>query len=320
MEKWDELEQALREACPGLETRRGEPMARHTSVRVGGPAALMALPKTLGEASAVLKTAFEAGIEPFFLGNGSNLLVADTGYDGLVIKLAGELEEIRCVPPEKPGANARLEAGAAALLSRLSKAALEHGLTGLEFAQGIPGSVGGAVAMNAGAYGGEIAQVLRSARVLQPDGEIVDMENADLAFGYRTSALQAPGRICLGARFVLQRGDREEISGRMADLAARRREKQPLQFPSAGSFFKRPEGYFAGRLIEEAGLKGAHVGGAQVSSLHAGFLINTGGATAGDFLALMERVQRAVYEREGVRLEPEVRILGQDGAEEVGRE
>ena len=239
------------------------------------------------------------------------LLVRDGGLRGVVLCLGKDFARIAVRGEE-------IFAQAGAALGALALAARDAGLAGLEFAAGIPGSVGGAAAMNAGAYGGEIAQVLRSARVLQPDGEIVDMENADLAFGYRTSALQAPGRICLGARFVLQRGDREEISGRMADLAARRREKQPLQFPSAGSFFKRPEGYFAGRLIEEAGLKGAHVGGAQVSSLHAGFLINTGGATAGDFLALMERVQRAVYEREGVRLEPEVRILGQDGAEEVG--
>lgn len=310
MDKWDALEQALREACPGLETRRGEPMARHTSFRVGGPAALMALPKTLGEASAVLKAAFEAGIEPFFLGNGSNLLVADTGYDGLVIKLAGELEEIRCIPPEKPGANARLEAGAAALLSRLSKAALEHGLTGLEFAQGIPGSVGGAVTMNAGAYGGEIAQVLLRVVCLERDGTKRVYSGANCDLRYRHSRFSGGGSLICQAVFALTEGDREEISARMEDFAGRRKAKQPLDLPSAGSTFKRPEGHFAAALIEECGLKGFRVGGAQVSEKHAGFVVNTGGASCADILTLIGEVRRRVKERTGVTLELEVKTLG----------
>ena len=251
------------------------PMAEMTTLRVGGPADAVVFAASEEDVRTVARLCREHGAPLAVVGRGSNLLVRDGGLRGVVLCLGKDFARIAV-----RGGEIFAQAGAA--LGALALAARDAELAGLEFAAGIPGSVGGAAAMNAGAYGGEIAQVLRSARVLQPDGEIVDMENADLAFGYRTSALQAPGRICLGARFVLQ------------------------------------EGYFAGRLIEEAGLKGAHVGGAQVSSLHAGFLINTGGATAGDFLALMERVQRAVYEREGVRLEPEVRILGQDGAEEVG--
>ena len=281
MDRFELLRTELTRRCPGLELREEEPMARHTSFRIGGPARLMALPRTEEEARETLQAAWTLEIPPFFLGNGSNLLVADRGYEGFVVKPAGALEEIRALPPERPGEKGRLEAGGAALLSRLSKAALDQGLTGLEFAQGIPGSVGGGVTMNAGAYGGETAQVV-----------------------FRGGPL-----ICR-AVFALPEGNREEIAGRMADFAQRRREKQPLEYPSAGSTFKRPQGHFAAALIDQCGLKGRAVGGAQVSEKHAGFLINRGGATCADVLELADQVRQEVLRQTGVELELEIRVLG----------
>ncbi len=303
MSRVEMLYDRLREAAPGLELRRGEPMSRYTTFRVGGPAALMALPRTEDEAGTVLRAARELDIEPFFLGNGSNLLVADEGYDGLVVKLAGALDRIRA-------AEGQLEAGGAVLLSRLANAALERGLTGLEFAGGIPGSVGGAVTMNAGAYGGELSQVAAAVRVLEPSGEVREVPAARCGFAYRRSAFSQGKRLILSARFRLEPGDREAIRGRMEELAARRREKQPLEYPSAGSTFKRPAGHFAAALIDQCGLKGLTVGGAQVSTKHAGFVINAGGATCRDILTLMDQVRERVLRDTGVELEPEVRYLG----------
>ena len=305
--------QFLKEARLDGRVEWGVPMAALTTLRVGGPAEAVVFAGSEADVRLVVRLCRENGAELTIFGRGSNLLVRDGGLRGVALCLGREFAQMR-----RAGAEILAQAGAA--LPALSRAARDAGLSGLEFAEGIPGSVGGAVAMNAGAYGGEIAQVLRSARVLFPDGEVLEVENAGLDFSYRSSALQREGLVCLGARFSLQAGDAAEISARMADFAGRRREKQPLQLPSAGSFFKRPPGDYAGRLIEEAGLKGAREGGAQVSPQHAGFFVNAGGATAGDFLALMERVQRAVYERSGVRLEPEVRILGQDAAGEGGRQ
>ena len=310
MDQFERLTAALRSRCPELEMREQEPMTCHTTFRIGGPVRLMALPRTEEEAQLTLRTARELEVEPFFLGNGSNLLVADEGYPGFVVKLAGALEEIQVRPPERPGLIGRLEAGGALLLSRLSRAALEHGLTGLEFAQGIPGSVGGAVTMNAGAYGGEIAQVLFQVVALERDGTKRVISGSDCDFGYRHSRFSEGDLLISRAVFALPEGDREEISARMEDFAQRRREKQPLEYPSAGSMFKRPKGHFAAALIEQCGLKGLSVGGAQVSEKHAGFVVNRGGATCADVLALVDQVKERVLQQTGVELEMEVRAVG----------
>ena len=310
MDRFELLRTELTRRCPGLELREEEPMARHTSFRIGGPARLMALPRTEEEARETLQAAWALEIPPFFLGNGSNLLVADRGYEGFVVKPAGALEEIRALPPERPGEKGRLKAGGAALLSRLSKAALDQGLTGLEFAQGIPGSVGGGVTMNAGAYGGETAQVLLQVTALERDGTQRLLSRADCGLSYRHSRFSKGDLLICRAVFALPEGTREEIAGRMADFAQRRREKQPLEYPSAGSTFKRPQGHFAAALIDQCGLKGRAVGGAQVSEKHAGFLINRGGATCADVLELADQVRQEVLRQTGVELELEIRVLG----------
>lgn len=305
MADWDKFYLELKGLCPELELRRNEPMARHTTFRVGGPAALMALPGTLGEAKAVLRAAAQNGVRPFFLGNGSNLLVADRGYDGLVVKLKGKfgLGHIREV-------NGALVSGAAVLLPQLAVSALDRGLTGLEFAQGIPGSVGGGVTMNAGAYGGEIRQVLSGVAALRMDGEVEELTAEDCQLSYRHSLFSGGDYLILSARFALAQGDREEIRARMDDYATRRKEKQPLDLPSAGSTFKRPEGHFAAALIEQCGLKGLSVGGAQVSEKHSGFVVNTGAATCDDILRLVEKIKARVFDETGVALELEVKTLG----------
>lgn len=292
----------LRQAAPELELLRREPMSRHTTFRVGGPAALMALPRTLGEAKAVVKTANEAGIQPFFLGSGSNLLVSDEGTNRFVVKLAGDFSQVREI-------DRQLAAGGGVSLARLANAALDRGLTGLEFAQGIPGSVGGGVFMNAGAYGGELSQAVSQVTALEPDGTTRTLSGADCGFSYRKSVFSDGRALIVEARFVLQPGDRGEIKAKMDDFAARRREKQPLEYPSAGSAFKRPEGHFAAALIDQCGLRGLAVGGARVSDKHAGFIINTGGATCRDILELMDQVRERVLRATGVELEPEVRYL-----------
>ena len=302
MERLKELKGLLLSRCPGLELREGEPMAKHTTFRIGGPAALMALPRSVREAEAVVGAARGLDVEPFFLGNGSNLLAADEGYPGFIVKLAGEFEEVR-------EAGRGLEAGAAVLLSRLSKAALERGLTGLEFAGGIPGSVGGAAAMNAGAYGGEMAQVLESATFLDGAGEIRTIPASECGFGYRKSIFSGGSSLILKARFKLEPGSRRAIRARMEELGAKRREKQPLEHPSAGSMFKRPPGHFAAALIDQCGLKGLAVGGAQVSEKHAGFVVNRGGATCADVLELVRQVEERVLRQTGVELEMEVKLL-----------
>ena len=298
----ERLEKLLRERCPDLELRVNEPMAKHTTFRIGGPAALMALPKTKMEAVSAVKTARELEIEPFFLGNGSNLLVADAGYAGFVVKLAGEFEEIREV-------NRRLEAGSAVLLSRLSNALLGRSLTGLEFASGIPGSVGGAVTMNAGAYGGEIAQVLEEVTFLDEKGEVCAIPASECGLGYRKSIFSSRRCLILKARFDLEPDDPFAIKARMDELTEKRRAKQPLEYPSAGSMFKRPPGHFAAALIDQCGLKGLTVGGAQVSEKHAGFVVNRGGAACADVLELVRQVQEKVFQQTVVELEMEVKIL-----------
>lgn len=302
------LERELRRACPELELRKNEPMSRHTTFRVGGPAALMALPKG-EEAKAVVETAFRCNVVPFFLGNGSNLLVSDRGYDGFVIKLAGNYGEGEVFANE-------LMAGGAMALSRAANLALEHGLTGLEWAAGIPGTVGGAVTMNAGAYGGEISQVLHQAHVLGYDGRLTVLQNQECDFSYRHSAFSEGQRLILEAVFLLEKDDPAAIKARMEEFSAQRKAKQPLEFPSAGSTFKRPAPLpdgtpvYAAALIDQCGLKGLTVGGAQVSEKHAGFIINKGGATCADILALIEEVKKRVLDQTGVMLELEVKTLG----------
>ena len=291
MDRFSALATELKRTLPGLELREEEPMRGHTTFRVGGPARLMALPRSRKEAAAAVRAAAEKGIAPFFLGNGSNLLVSDAGYEGFVLKVSG-LDRVW-------EANRRLRAESGISLARLARAALGRGLTGLEFAHGIPGTLGGAVVMNAGAYGGEMVQVLTAVTYLDGAGEERTLPAAECALTYRHSLFSDhPDRLVREAELELQPGDAEAIQARMDE------------WPSAGSTFKRPEGRFAAALIEECGLKGTRVGGAQVSEKHAGFLVNRGGATADDVRRLIARVQETVLARTGVALEPEVKFLG----------
>ena len=280
------------------------PMKEYTSFRTGGAAALLVSPGNREELSFALKTLAERGIEHIVIGNGTNLLVRDAGYRGVILRMGEAFQHV--------GIDGnRMEAGAGVLLSVAAKEAAAASLKGLEFAAGIPGTVGGAVFMNAGAYDGEISQVLESAEILSKDGAKTFILGKDeLELSYRHSLLQQTGDILLKAVFRLEKGNRDEINAKMQELAAKRAEKQPLSYPSAGSFFKRPPGHFAGKLIQDAGLRGLTVGGAQVSALHAGFIINTGNATATDVINLMEIVRGVVFEKFGVMLEPEVRIIG----------
>ena len=296
MEQLERLAQTLRTGRPELELREHEPMSRHTTFRIGGPARLMALPRDRKAAAAAVRAAAELGIRPFFLGNGSNLLVADRGYEGFIVKLTG-LDQARVV-------NRRLRAESGISLARLAMAAWGCGLTGLEFAHGIPGTLGGGVAMNAGAYGGEMSQVLTAVTFLDEAGQVITLPAQECALTYRHSLFtDHPERLILEAEFELAQGVPTLIKTRMDELAQKRRAKQPLDQPSAGSTFKRPEGHFAAALIEQCGLKGLSVGGAQVSEKHAGFVVNRGGATAEDVLRLMEQVRERVLRDTGVELE-----------------
>lgn len=300
----DTFRQSLAAALPGLELRENEPMYKHTTFRVGGPVTLMALPKTVEELGTILSLARKAGIEPFFLGRGSNLLVADRGAEAFLIKLAGGLDRLELAGPNS------LYVGAGVTLAQAAVFALEHALTGLEFAHGIPGTLGGGVFMNAGAYDGELSQVIAWADCMDPSGTRRRLEAGELGLGYRTSVFAQRPWVVTGARLDLAPGDPEAIRAKMADLAQRRRSKQPLEYPSAGSTFKRPPGHYAGALIQQAGLKGTRIGGAMVSDKHAGFVVNTGGATSDDILSLIRLVRDRVLEQTGVLLEPEVRMLG----------
>ena len=307
MDRFEWLQQELTRRCPGLEVRTNEPMSRHTSFRIGGPARLMALPKSAVQAKAAVLAAREADILPFFLGNGSNLLVPDEGVERFLIQPAGRYsaDPLNRVWEE----NGQLCAGGGVSLAVLANAAQGRALMGLEFASGIPGSVGGGVVMNAGAYGGEMAQVLVSVTALDLDGNIQTIPAEHCGLGYRKSIFSDGQRLVLEARFQLESGDPDAIRARMDELAAKRKEKQPLEYPSAGSMFKRPEGYFAAALIDQCGLKGFTVGGAQVSEKHAGFVVNRGGATCADVLELVRQVQARVLEQTGVALEMEVKVL-----------
>lgn len=300
MEKLFELLAAM---APGR-ALKNEPMAAHTTFKVGGPADICFFPEGEKELICAMAAAREMGVDCMVMGNGSNMIVRDGGIRGLVIILGGGMGRI-----EINGARMSCQAGAT--LAKAAAAAMEASLTGLEFAAGIPGTLGGGVAMNAGAYGGEISDVLVSARVLK-DGKIFEYGAAEMEMGYRTTRPLKEGGIVLSAEFELKNGDKDEIAGIMRDLNARRRDKQPLNYPSAGSIFKRPEGHFAGALIENAGLKGAGIGGAMVSEKHAGFIVNAGNATASDVIALIRHVQERVMAESGIALETEVRIVGED--------
>ena len=294
---------ALREAAPDIDILQNEPMSRHTTFAIGGPADLFVQPKTRRELAGTLGVLRARGIPFLLLGNGSNMLVADAGVRGAVV-CTTELDEVRI------GENCTLVAEAGALLGRVARRAQRAGLTGVEFAGGIPGSLGGAVFMNAGAYDGQMAGIVEQTEYLDETGALHTLTGEEHGFGYRRSVFRDhPDWTVVRSTLRLQQGDPAAILDRMNDLAQRRREKQPLNFPSAGSTFKRPEGHFAGRLIEDAGLKGVSVGAAQVSEKHAGFLINRGGATCDDMLHLIELVQKRVKEAFGVQLECEVRII-----------
>lgn len=282
-----------------------EPMTKHTSFHIGGPAELMAQPQSEAELQSLLLKAAEAAVPVTLVGNGSNLLVRDKGIRGLVIKLGSMLRDI------KVSGNV-LTFGSGVSLAQASKKAAELGLSGMEFAVGIPGSIGGAVYMNAGAYDGEMSKVVKSVRVMNAAGEVSELSADELDFGYRHSALQGSGKIVTSVTVELAAGDKQAIAEKMADFSNRRITKQPLELPSAGSMFKRPPGYFAGTLIDQTGLKGYTVGGAQVSTKHAGFVVNIGGATAADVLQLISDVQAKVFAAHGVYLEPEVLVLGEE--------
>ena len=280
-----------------------EPMSRHTTFRIGGEADYFLIPESPQQLRGILKICKEENLPSFILGNGSNLLVSDKGYQGVIIQMYRNLSKITV-----EGTCIREAAGA--LLSGIAAEAKQASLTGFEFAGGIPGTLGGAVVMNAGAYGGEMKDVLKEVTVMDSQGEIFTIPAEKMEFGYRTSIVKTAGYVVLEAVISLKQGEQEAIKAVMRDLTERRTSKQPLEFPSAGSTFKRPEGYFAGKLIMDSGLRGYRVGGAQVSEKHCGFVINTGDATAQDVRTLMSDVRRIVKEKFGVTLEPEVKFLG----------
>lgn len=281
-----------------------EPMRNHTTFKVGGPADYLVTPHSEKEISELIKLCHTKEVPYFIIGNGSNLIVKDNGIRGVVIKLGNNFAECRVE-------GNRLYIGAGALMSKIGKVALENSLTGFEFGAGIPGTVGGAVVMNAGAYGGEIKDVIVSATVLTESGDIKEVDKEGLQLGYRTSCIISNKYIVLSVCLELKEGNQEAIRNKMNELATARREKQPLEYPSAGSTFKRPEGYFAGKLIMDTGLRGYKVGGAQVSTKHCGFVINAGNATAQDILDLICDIQDRVEDKFGVRLETEVKVVGE---------
>ena len=293
---------SVTEAMPELVIRTEEPMSKHTTFRIGGAAEVFAAPDAR-ELPQLLAMAKGADVPVTVIGNGSNLLVGDRGIAGLVIEIGERMSEVRIE-------GTILVAGAGALLSKAAQTAAAAGLGGLEFAAGIPGSVGGAVVMNAGAYGGEMKDVLQSVKVLTEEGELLILTTEDLELGYRHSCVPERKYIVVEATMELAAKPEEEIRACMAELRAKRVEKQPLEYPSAGSTFKRPEGYFAGKLIMDAGLRGYTVGGAQVSEKHCGFVINKGDATAADVRQLMQDVHDRVKEQFDVELEPEVKLIG----------
>jgi UDP-N-acetylmuramate dehydrogenase len=304
--KWEaRLLEPLRAELGESEVRLDEPMSRHTSFRIGGPADVLVMPRRVEDLGRAVRFAHRHDVPVTITGNGSNLLVRDGGIRGMVIKLGEHFQQIDVRPPF-------IAAQSGALLGDVSRAAAAHALTGLEFAVGIPGTLGGAILMNAGAYGGEMKDVVTRVTVLDGSGEIVELQPEELQFGYRRSALQGTRTIVAEVEMVLQPGEPEAIAARMADLTQQRESKQPLAFPSAGSVFKRPPGHYVGPMVEGLGLKGYRIGDAQVSEKHAGFIVNCGSATARDVLALIQHVREAVRQEYGVQLETEVRVIGEE--------
>ena len=295
--------EALQRYVPRDNIHLQEPMAGHTTFRIGGPADCFVQLEDEEQLRKVRRYLGLAGVPFFVLGNGSNLLVDDAGYRGVVLQIGQKMSDISVQ-------GCHIIAKAGATLRQVAAAALEHGLAGFEFASGIPGTVGGGVVMNAGAYGGEMSQVVNQVRVVSKEGESMELDNDTMEFRYRGSVIRGSAFTVTEVTFRLEPGDREAIRAKMEELAVRRREKQPLEYPSAGSTFKRPEGHFAGKLIMEAGFAGYRIGGAQVSEKHCGFVINTGDATARDVRALIEEIQARVKERFRVDLEPEIVFLG----------
>jgi len=289
-------------AAAGVQVRYAVPLRTMTTFKIGGAAHAVLVPQDENQLIEVMRACAQADLRPLVLGNGSNVLFPDAGYDGIILHLEDGFSGL-----ELSGETVRCGAGVS--LTHLCRFALEHSLTGLEFAYGIPGSVGGAAFMNAGAYGGEMKDVVSRCFHVTPSGEVGSLSGDALDFGYRNSAYKRNGCVVTAVEFCLKRGDAAEIRARMEDLMGRRRSKQPIEYPSAGSVFKRPPGHFAGTLIEQCGLKGTRIGGAQVSEKHAGFIINTGGATCADVKALIRHIQNTVREKTGVFLEPEVMML-----------
>ena len=299
-----EIKQRFCQQLGNERVRFEEPMCDHTTFRIGGPAEVFVMPESYEQIAWVIRQCRQEAIPYFILGNGSNLLVSDHGYRGVIIQLDRNLGEITVNGTE-------IRAAAGALLSTIAATARRSSLSGFEFAGGIPGTLGGAVTMNAGAYGGEMKDVLKEVTVMNQDGEILTIPADKLELGYRTSIIKTAGYIVLEAVISLKKGNIEEITALSRKLSAQRIEKQPLEYPSAGSTFKRPEGYFAGKLIMDSDLRGYRVGGAQVSEKHCGFVINKGNATAADICALMDEVTRIVKEKYAVTLEPEVKKVGE---------
>ena len=297
------VREALQKFVPSENILYKEPLKNHTTFRVGGEADCLIQVDSMERMPKLLSYLAKVGIPFFVMGNGSNLLAGDKGYRGIVLQISDKLNEIKA-----EGCRLRVQAGA--FLSKAAKTACELGLTGLEFAAGIPGTVGGGVVMNAGAYDGEMRQVVEEVLVLDKEGTLLTLDNGTMEFGYRTSVVKKHPLIVAECVFLLKQGNKEEIAAKMADFQSRRKEKQPLEYPSAGSTFKRPAGYFAGKLIMDAGLAGYRIGGAEVSAKHCGFIINRGDASAADIRNLIVYVQEEVYRQFGVQLEPEVLFLG----------
>ncbi|MCX7843690.1 MAG: UDP-N-acetylmuramate dehydrogenase [Clostridia bacterium] len=298
------IEGLLRDIAGAENIRTDELLKHHTSFKLGGPADIMVMPRDEEQLGKIVKLLRAECVPCFVMGNGSNLIVRDKGIRGVVVKLFDNFKGCRVT-------GNMLEAKAGTLLSEVSKAAMEHNLAGLEFASGIPGTLGGAVTMNAGAYIGEMKDVVIETDYMDPEGEIKTVRGSEHCFGYRTSFIQKSGGIVLKSRMMLKEGNRKDIKALMDDLNKRRKDKQPLHMPSAGSVFKRPQGYFAGKLIEDCGLKGFRIGGAEVSAMHCGFIVNTGDATADDVLRLIAHIKESVKAKFGVDLETEVRIVGE---------
>lgn len=302
MTEFTVFQQRFSALFPNMELRFAEPMAKHTSFRIGGPAEVMAFPKSAQELSALLRAAADLYVKPAILGAGTNILAPDAGLPGLCICLKDALDGMELLEDN------RIRVMAGVTMTRAAVFAANHGLSGMEFAHGIPGTVGGGVYMNAGAYGGELRDICESVEVMGMDGNLTTKSNAQMNFSYRHSILEDEGGIVVSVTFRLIPSAPEQIKAKMKELQAKRSASQPLDMPSAGSAFKRPVGGYAAALIDQAGLKGFNVGGAAISTKHAGFAVNLGGATAEDVKQLLQQVSDRVFENSGIRMEPEVRI------------